>query len=440
MRPRPAAAQDTSLGPTTGVAALAQPSPAPASSSQLIAVNAPTAGSTTATLTAWERRSNGAWAVAIGPMAAHVGGAGIGPASEGSTHTPAGTFALTQAFGRQPDPGTLLPYFQTDANDWWDENPSSATYNMHVRRSTDPGGASENLFYSGSVYDYVVNMNYNMSRVPGAGSGMFLHVTDGSPTAGCVAVSRASMVALLRWLDPARHPYIYNKVGVAWSPDRPPIGAVDSVAVAAGRQLTVSGWAADPASGTAATQVHVYVTGAGRRVGYAGTFTALPRADVARAYPWAGPRSGFSRKVPMLGPGANTVCVYAIARAGTANPLIGCRTVVIHNPFGHLDRVTVTGSVLTAAGWAIDPGHPRAIVQIHLYDLSAAGRHGRPGYLANLRRADVGRVYPQAGPLHGFVADISPSARGSHQLCAFAIASASGWSNPLLGCRTVAVR
>ena len=196
--------------------AAADPSPAPAGSTQLITVNAPTSSSTRATVTAWQRGSDGLWRVAIPAMSARVGGAGIGHATEGSDRTPAGTFALTQAFGRQANPGTKMPYFRTDTLDWWDENPASPTYNLHVRRSSSPGAASENLYNSGSVYDYVVNMNYNTARVPGAGSAFFLHVTDGTPTAGCVAVARSGMVAILRWLNPAAHPYISIRVGAAW--------------------------------------------------------------------------------------------------------------------------------------------------------------------------------------------------------------------------------
>ena len=37
------------------------------------------------------------------------------------------------------------------------------------------------------------------TRVPGAGSAIFLHVGTGGPTAGCVSVPAAALVALLRW-------------------------------------------------------------------------------------------------------------------------------------------------------------------------------------------------------------------------------------------------
>ena len=307
--------------------ALADASPAPAGSSQLITVNAPTSGSTTATVTAWQRGPDGMWRAAIGPVPARVGSGGIGHASEGSDHTPAGTFALTQAFGRQNNPGTRMPYFRTDAWDWWDENPSSPTYNLHVRQAGSPGGASENLYYSGSVYDYVVNMDYNMARVPGAGSAFFLHVSDGTPTAGCVSVDRSVMVAILRWLDPARHPSISIRVGTPWQPYLP-TGFLDSVRPGVPGQLVATGWAADRSSPTVREPVHLYVYGPAGPSNYYGAVTGRSRPDVLRAYPWAGGSTGFSQAVRIRGHGVNTVCAYAISiRAPSRHTLLGCRSI-----------------------------------------------------------------------------------------------------------------
>jgi L,D-peptidoglycan transpeptidase YkuD (ErfK/YbiS/YcfS/YnhG family) len=44
--------------------------------------------------------------------------------------------------------------------------------------------------------------------VPGAGSAIFLHVSTGGATAGCVSLPSASLLAVLRWLDPAQQPRI----------------------------------------------------------------------------------------------------------------------------------------------------------------------------------------------------------------------------------------
>jgi L,D-peptidoglycan transpeptidase YkuD (ErfK/YbiS/YcfS/YnhG family) len=47
----------------------------------------------------------------------------------------------------------------------------------------------------------------------GAGSGFFLHVTDGTATAGCVATPQGSLVWLMQWLNPADHPRILIGIG-----------------------------------------------------------------------------------------------------------------------------------------------------------------------------------------------------------------------------------
>ena len=211
------------LGVVGAPAAAAESSPAPSACRQLITVNTGSSRATTGSLSTWARSADGGWHRALGPIGCHVGSLGVGKASEGSSITPAGTFPLNVAFGRQPNPGTRMSYFRADALDWWDENPTSPTYNLHVRRSTSPGGNSENLYYSGAVYDYAVNINHNPQRIPYAGSGIFLHVTDGGPTAGCVSIDRSSLVSILRWLRPDYHPYAAIRVGSAWVPLRVPL-------------------------------------------------------------------------------------------------------------------------------------------------------------------------------------------------------------------------
>jgi L,D-peptidoglycan transpeptidase YkuD (ErfK/YbiS/YcfS/YnhG family) len=224
LRPRAAGLALGMLAATmvVGSPVAAQATPPPASSTQLLTVETGSPGATTGTLRAWNRVGSG-WRLALGPFAVRVGLNGVGAAREGSATTPSGTFPLTEAFGRMPNPGTAMPYFQSDVNDWWDGNSDSPTYNTHVRRSTSPGGASENLYRTGAVYDYAVNIGYNLQRVPGAGSAIFLHVANGSATAGCVSLDRDALVAVLRWMNPAANPHIMigvaavrNAIGEAW--------------------------------------------------------------------------------------------------------------------------------------------------------------------------------------------------------------------------------
>jgi L,D-peptidoglycan transpeptidase YkuD (ErfK/YbiS/YcfS/YnhG family) len=188
----------------------------PGSSRQVVTVVAASSRATSATLTAWERRASG-WTAVLGPVTARVGSAGVGRASESSTRTPAGTFTLTEAFGRAGDPGTGLPYRVVDGDDWWVSDVNSPLYNRYAQcaPSTCPfdEAVSENLYATGSVYDHAVVIDYNRGGTPGAGSGFFLHITNGAPTAGCVAIAAGSLVTLMRWLDPGARPLISIGVG-----------------------------------------------------------------------------------------------------------------------------------------------------------------------------------------------------------------------------------
>lgn len=150
-------------------------------------------------------------------MTAHVGADGLSAhASESRSATPIGSFTLTRAFGRNADPGTNLKYFRTRRSDWWISQ-SGPLYNTHQRCSSQCaftlGSPNEHLYYETPFYNYAVVIDYNTRNSPtgvvqGRGSAFFLHVTDGQPTAGCVAIRQAKLVRLLRWLRPASHPRI----------------------------------------------------------------------------------------------------------------------------------------------------------------------------------------------------------------------------------------
>jgi L,D-peptidoglycan transpeptidase YkuD (ErfK/YbiS/YcfS/YnhG family) len=217
VSPAAPAAVSAPVGPVrTGLPA-GVPVP-PAGTDQLVTVLVPTEASTTGELRAWQRGAGGDWTGALGPVPVRVGSDGIGQAREGVNRTPRGTFSLAEAFGRQSNPGTKLPYRTVGNNDWWVSDAKSAAYNTY--RACAPGScpfdesAGENLGRAGLVYDYAAVIGYNTAPVrPGAGSAFFVHVDAGKPTAGCIAVPRAQVVELLRWLDPNRHPQITIGLG-----------------------------------------------------------------------------------------------------------------------------------------------------------------------------------------------------------------------------------
>jgi len=80
------------------------------------------------------------------------------------------------------------------------------------------GAPNEHLYYETPYYNYAVVIDYNTRNAPGgvrlgAGSAVFLHVSVGTATAGCVSIDQSRLIEILRWLTPSAHPRIL--IGVA---------------------------------------------------------------------------------------------------------------------------------------------------------------------------------------------------------------------------------
>jgi len=133
---------------------------------------------------------------------------------EGDNTTPIGLFGIQSTmYGVLPNPGVAYQYHHLVCGDWWDEQPSSALYNhfVHVPCGTKPdfGGGSEALWQTVPSYDYFAVIAYNRHPiVPGNGSAIFLHVSSGQPTAGCVSIPVADLLRVLRALRPSLRPLI----------------------------------------------------------------------------------------------------------------------------------------------------------------------------------------------------------------------------------------
>jgi L,D-peptidoglycan transpeptidase YkuD (ErfK/YbiS/YcfS/YnhG family) len=179
---------------------------------EVITALASSTSSTTATLQAWDKVAGG-WQRHGGAVVAHLGSAGLtAHASESLSATPIGSFALSRSFGKLANPGTGLPYHQTSPADWWISQPGALYNTMQTCTSAcafTQGDPNEHLYYETPYYNYAVVIEYNTaSVVQGAGSAFFLHVTDGKPTAGCVSIPQANLVAIMQWLNPAASPRI----------------------------------------------------------------------------------------------------------------------------------------------------------------------------------------------------------------------------------------
>ena len=185
----------------------------------------------------------------------YIGSDGVGQASEDSCHTPQGIYGFTMAFGNLPDPGSAIPYTQTDANSYWVDDPDSLFYNRFVyvtdasttadntgestssvvvtSASTpsvettvtpdvlvnDPNylsgrillspsirwNSAENLHDAGYAYNYALALDVNSNCTPGAGSAFFLHCNINKPTQGCITVPEAVMRDILINIKPDCH-------------------------------------------------------------------------------------------------------------------------------------------------------------------------------------------------------------------------------------------
>ncbi|MDQ1467072.1 MAG: hypothetical protein QOH10_1487 [Actinomycetota bacterium] len=178
---------------------------------QVIAVAASGYGVNTATFTAYQRTATG-WQQVFGPWLAHIGRNGFAPSGakrEGDGRTPSGAFGFSFFFGVRGNPGVKFPYRDVTGS-WivWDDDSSSANYNLWIDTRTQSAGTSPEPMHVPGVYDYGGVIAYNTSRTPGLGSAIFLHVSSGGSTAGCVSLPTSELLSVLRWLDPARSPRI----------------------------------------------------------------------------------------------------------------------------------------------------------------------------------------------------------------------------------------
>ncbi|MFN0115111.1 MAG: L,D-transpeptidase [Paracoccaceae bacterium] len=125
---------------------------------------------------------------------------------EGDGCTPAGAHRIVGCLYR-PDrvppgrlPGWAAP---TRRDDLWCDDPGAADYNRMVRAPFAP--SAERLWRADPIYDILLVTDWNWPDArPGRGSAIFIHIwrRPGAPTAGCVALARESLLAILPGLRP----------------------------------------------------------------------------------------------------------------------------------------------------------------------------------------------------------------------------------------------
>jgi SpoIID/LytB domain protein len=207
-----------------------------------------------------------------------------------------------------------------------------------------------------------------------------------------------------------------------------PRAGINSLTLSNGSARLV-GWTFDADVPTNPVSVHAYVDG----VLTAQMAAGLPRADVATAFPDAGPNHGFDLAVPLTA-GDHQLCLYAIDPGpGAGNPQIKCYPMRVRtDPVGGIERLVGTPTTVDVAGWALDTDTPTPIgvrVEVDGAPVSTLSTTGV--------RADVAVAYPGTGSQHGFAASI-PVVPGNHDVCVFAVNVGAG-ADTQLGCSRVAV-
>lgn len=219
---------------------------------------------------------------------------------------------------------------------------------------------------------------------------------------------------------------------------RSPIGALDR-AVASGRSVVVTGWAADPDNFSQPLRISATVDG---RPAPAGTLASLSRPDVAK-YHHTGPNQGYQLTTGTVADGVHTVCATAGNILTGADRTLGCASlrvgpvpltaaqIAAHSPSGSLEAAQATGpNSLQVTGWASDPdnpGHPLTVVAY------LDGNSARTA-VAILARPDL--VTRKVAGLNSGFSFAVPTGLGAHNVCLWAVNIGIG-NNAFLGCRSL---
>lgn len=157
------------------------------------------------------RLANGTWTHRWGPWTARIGARGFadpGQKIEGVALTPQGSYGFQFMFGVNANPGVHFSWRHAYRYDYWDDDPASSRYNRWTDTRHNDAGRNPEPMHNVPSYNYAAVIAYNLTRTPGAGSAIFLHVGDGQATGGCVSLPQANLLRVIRWLRPASHPVI----------------------------------------------------------------------------------------------------------------------------------------------------------------------------------------------------------------------------------------
>lgn len=220
-------------------------SPVTAHNRQLLVVRSASWYAATGTLELYARSADDHWRRGGSEIPVSLGRNGMGwgrglhppPKSgphkrEGDGRSPAGVFSLQNAFGVSeslPSDAHEFPYLRALPSTYCVEDVRSAYYNQIIDANDVTRTSWEKwseLRRSDGLFDWGIVVKQNAPETMiGAGSCVFLHVWRGHglPTAGCTAMPRDDIEAVLRWLAPDATPLlvqlprpVYDQLRTDW--------------------------------------------------------------------------------------------------------------------------------------------------------------------------------------------------------------------------------
>ena len=213
---------------------------------QMVVVTTPGWSADHGTLRTYAHTADG-WKEIGQPAPVTVGKAGVawglglnapredGPVKrEGDLRSPAGVFAIGEAFGYAGKADTTMPYRALSATDYCVDVSGSPQYNrivdarvvgeQAVQGSTEPMRRDIHA-HGDQRYREGFVIEHNPQQRAQGGSCIFAHLwkSPADATSGCTAMAPALMQRLLAWLKPQDHPVIvllpepaYAKLQAAW--------------------------------------------------------------------------------------------------------------------------------------------------------------------------------------------------------------------------------
>lgn len=121
---------------------------------------------------------------------------------EGDKKTPIGEFKLGIILNthKNGENENKIQYSKITDSMYWVDDANSKYYNQLVKigEVKKDWKSAEHLIEYKTQYEYLIEIKTNPNNIPNKGSAIFLHCTNGTPTAGCISVSSQAMKEIIK--------------------------------------------------------------------------------------------------------------------------------------------------------------------------------------------------------------------------------------------------